>query len=534
MVMRTYSMVVPSEIIPFCEEMGELWGWCERCLYKDLKRGHSVTFLKKEYQVKYGINARQFNSIYFNLSGKIKSVRECRKREKEKLKSRIMGLEKSLKKLSSKIDQKRKDKRVKKVSCSCRIKAKKKSYANQIRFSIHNKKRKLSKLKRKLETLKSEPEKIIFGGRKLWLKQYNLSENGYDNHEEWLNDWRQARSNNFVLVGSKDEKCGNQNCQLDDQGNLNIRVPLKLRSEFGQYRSIKLPNFRYGQKEIEYAQKKGLARTYRFSKKKGKWYVHVSFDLPSPPTQSNRKNGVLGIDLNPNVIGWAVCNQEGNLMEFGQIRINVRDKKKNQTLSILGDAVSELVKIAQKYQCPISLEKLDFTKKKTTMKEMGVKYSRMLSNFAYNKFAAILVSSAQKNAIEVISVNPAYSSLMGLTKFMKRYGLSSDTAAALVLARRALWLSERPPADYARLVQADTNRHVWSFWGKLSKKLRGVSRHSFFGDSVTNSESEVNLLNELSDNELSDNRFKGKRHRTSDNRRDSGSRIAGNAVRPAS
>jgi hypothetical protein len=82
--------------------MGELWGIIERCLYKDILRGCNPTKLKKEYQLKYGINARQFNSIYMCLKGKIKSSRECRKREIEKLEWRIRELEKSIKKLSQK------------------------------------------------------------------------------------------------------------------------------------------------------------------------------------------------------------------------------------------------------------------------------------------------------------------------------------------------------------------------------------------------------------------------------------------------
>jgi hypothetical protein len=79
---------------------------------------------------------------------------------------------------------------------------------------------------------------------------------------------------------------------------------------------------------------------------------------------------------------------------------------------------------------------------------------------------------------------------------MRLYGLSSDTAAALVLARRALRKKERIPSNYARLVPVDSSRHVWSFWNALSKKLSGVKRHSFF-KSVPNREVEVKLLDEL-------------------------------------
>jgi IS605 OrfB family transposase len=49
---------------------------------------------------------------------------------------------------------------------------------------------------------------------------------------------------------------------------------------------------------------------------------------------------------------------------------------------------------------------------------MGVKYSRMLSSFAYHKFAELLFSRADKYGIQVIESNPAYSSLIGLSKFL--------------------------------------------------------------------------------------------------------------------
>jgi IS605 OrfB family transposase len=105
---------------------------------------------------------------------------------------------------------------------------------------------------------------------------------------------------------------------------------------------------------------------------------------------------------------------------------------------------------------PLVIERLDFSAKKATLKEQGVKYSRMLSSFAYSKFSELLSARAAKFGIEIIRVNPAYSSVIGLTKFMRMYGLSSDTAAALVLARRGLHKSERIPANYAFAVQGDT------------------------------------------------------------------------------
>ncbi|MGK7877543.1 MAG: hypothetical protein AB4426_30855 [Xenococcaceae cyanobacterium] len=68
-----------------------------------------------------------------------------------------------------------------------------------------------------------------------------------------------------------------------------------------------------------------------------------------------------------------------------------------------------------------------------------------------------------------------------MTKFMKRYGMSSATAAALVMARRGQRFSERLRSGYARLLQVDGKRHVWNHWRMFKKKLvQLLPRHSFF------------------------------------------------------
>ncbi|WP_017293931.1 IS200/IS605 family accessory protein TnpB-related protein [Geminocystis herdmanii] len=482
----TYQTLLNTEVTEFCDLIGGFFGKIERDLYKDLEKGKKLNYLKKSYQIKYGINARQFNSIHIILKGKIASRKECYKSQIKQTELKIKGLEKTIE---------TEKKKLAKLPLSCG--RNQKSVRSKLRFTIHQKQRKLATLKDRLVTLKKNKPSLVFGGKKLWYAQFNLKENGYSSHEEWLKDWQKTRSSQFTLVGSKDETNGNQNCQLLPQG-LKIRVPPCYESIFGKYYLIENVKFSYGQSDVNYALNNQQALTFRFVKKGEKWYLYCSFDLPETPIISYRKNGMLGIDLNPNIIGWSYVDNEGNLKAKGQIKINVRDKSTNQTTAIIGDAVKKLVKLAYQYECPISVENLDFERKKATMKEEGVKYSRMLSNFAYSCFLDMLNSCAFKHGIEVIKVNPAFSSLIGLTKFMRLYGLSSDTAAALVLARRALRKKESIPTNYARLIQVDSSRHVWSFWNALNKKLKGVKRHSFF--SVSNREVEVKLLDELHSN----------------------------------
>lgn len=148
----------------------------------------------------------------------------------------------------------------------------------------------------------------------------------------------------------------------------------------------------------------------------------------------------------------------------------------------MSQAIGQIVDLAVEYQCPVVIEKLDFANKKNRLRENGKRYARMLSQFAYSQFADLVHSKSQLKAIQVIDVNPAYSSLIGMVKYMSLYGLNSGTSAALVLARRGLRFSERLPRFCnALFAPVDVNKHVWSYWARISKLVKGCRRHSYFG-----------------------------------------------------
>ena len=518
----TFQTRAPEELRPFIEEMAALYCVIERSLYRDLMKGEEpLKEIKKRYLIDWGINGRQFNSLHAGLKGKIASRKEARKRQITQLTDAIAGIQKSIKK---------KERRLKKLESACGLKGKKSPRA-QLQWEVHQKKRRLSCKQDRLVRLRGKEPTLIFGGKKLWHAQYDLEANGYNTHEEWLVDWHSARLAQFSVVGCRTEKAGCANCQLTTDGDITISVPYRLQSEFGTKVTASGIKFAYGQEYINAAlapktyyqgQKKKQAingatspLTYRFVKKLGNvWYIFCTVDVPEIPYQTSKGNGALGIDLNPGVIGWAYCDAEGNLLAFGQIRINLAGRSTNQTTATLGDACRELAELAERYKCPIVIERLDFSKKKASMKEQGVRYSRMLSNFAYSKFSEILSSRCSKQGIELTEVNPAYSSLIGLTKFMTMYGLSSDTAAGLVLARRALRKSERltglfPDKESTDMMSAksalgkpeDFSRHVWSNWRQIARKTNGISRHRFFASRVANSEMEATQFGESAEAE---------------------------------
>lgn len=419
----------------------------------------SKTKQNQELQ-KLGYNKRQANSLLIDIEGKIGSAKECREAHIETLEGKIQSAEEQIKEWEEKL--------LKLEFPVCRIRRNQfKSIQHELKFKLHHKRRYVIAQRRKLEKLKDSPIEVNFG-----------------------------IEFNFALVGSQGESKGNQICQYDHvKKSLKIRVPVEFEAEFGKYVSAGL-EFDYGQDCIEAAlmrrsenrktlevipEGKGESLTWRIFYKNNRWYISVSVEVTEVPLQTQPvKYGCIGVDLNPGVIGWCYTDLNGNPVAKGQIKLDLHSRRSGQVKAELSDAIRYLIYLAELYCCPIVIENLSFSAKKKRLKEEGRRYARMLNYFAYSIFNEVLQSQARNRGIQVIKVNPAYSSLIGLTKFMSMYGMSSDTAAGLVLARRAMRLSESVPTHVALPAVMVASRHVWASWYRINKSLKSVRRHEYY------------------------------------------------------
>jgi hypothetical protein len=68
------------------------------------------------------------------------------------------------------------------------------------------------------------------------------------------------------------------------------------------------------------------------------------------------------------------------------------------------------------------------------------------------------------------------------------YGVKSDVAAAIVIARRAMNLSERLNRVMSAYLEVNSRKHVWHGWRKVNNFIKQCdviqSRHSYY--SVSN------------------------------------------------
>ena len=272
----------------------------------------------------------------------------------------------------------------------------------------------------------------------MWRKQHHLEQNGYHSHAEWLQDWQDARSDEFFVLGSRDETSGCQLCvaSIADDGSLTLRLRLPdcLAEQHGKYLVIEGVRFAYGHEQVlaglqsnaEYAPHRrehgdkaaratslGQAISYRFKRDGKGWRVFVSTQMMDVPVVTDRRRGAIGVDLNADHLAVAETDASRNYLNAWRVPLVTYGKSQHQAEALIGDAVAGVVEYAREVGKPIVIEKLDFRQKKAALEGQARKYSRMLSSFSYGKIKAYFISRGYRQGVEVKQVNPAFSSIVG-------------------------------------------------------------------------------------------------------------------------
>jgi len=458
----------------------------------------------------YNIPNRYAHGIKVDVGGRLDSYVECLKLNIEQLSVKVKLLTKKLRGIAN--PERRK----------------------YLEIKLNNKAKKLAKAK---EELKTKKYSYTFGSNKLFRAQFHLKENGYKSHQEWLDDWRLHRNYNFYIIGSKTESYGNQNCQLiprpDSGFDLRLRIPDGLLESlaskekatyFGLTKNIKkteeeikldtsiLAGLESGRKKSKYLVIKNLqlpknekkkkeilrgfnflremltinrqAITTRFHKDKKGWVFSATTNYKEIVPMTTHLNGLIGVDLNKSHLSITETDKDGNPIKWFDIPLELDGLSSNARDNLISHRVLELIRYAQQRGKDIVVERLDFAKKK---RELGIlhgpAYNRMLSSFSYRKILNRIEASGYYRGVNVHSINPAYSSLIGRFKFAQRYGLTTHQAAALVIARRYLGLSERLPKSikvflywigrdkYVLEKPEEDSKHPWKRWAKLQRQI---------------------------------------------------------------
>ena len=353
-----------------------LYGKVQRKLFADVAAGRSAVLQKNEYIDEYGIPARMFNAVRITLDGKVSAVRQSQLLQLDSLRRRVSRAEKQV------------------------LDAEQGSRWRQ----VHGKRRRLSNLKFRLSGLEADIAagrvRLCFGSKKLWRKQYDLKANGYASREAWLEEWRDVRSNEFFVLGSRDETAGCQLCvaAVNDDGTLTLRLrmPDGLAGLHGKY--VVLPNVRFASghnvllaalgSNTEYgvyrrkhgekaarATRMGQAISYRFKRDAKGWRVFATTELPEVEITTDRRRGAIGVDLNADHLAVAETDASGNYVNAWRVPLVTYGKGHHQAEALIGDAVAIVVGYARGAGKPLVIERLDFRQKKAVLEGESRKYS---------------------------------------------------------------------------------------------------------------------------------------------------------------
>lgn len=134
-------------------------------------------------------------------------------------------------------------------------------------------------------------------------------------------------------------------------------------------------------------------------------------------------NHRMGMDLNADHWACSEIDRFGNLVSAQRIPCVTQGKTTAQTQAIIGDEAKIVTDWAVRTSKPLVIEDLDFKDKKAELSKETAKWARALSAFAYGKMKNRIQSAAFKKGVEVLTVNPAYTSVMGEVKDAKRAGI---------------------------------------------------------------------------------------------------------------
>lgn len=436
-----------QEIINYIRDFNILYGKALRFAWHRYNNGGHFDRKKSEFntllQKNFNINRRMANSVIYEIQGTYNALRELKRYQFSQLKTKVRKLYKKREKLEKKVFVLKEKVKNNQLSPSSL------RYYKRQKAKIFFANQKINRLKQKmgnvLKELQSKDLDICFGSKKLFYAQYHLKENQLTNHKIWLEKFRKQRDNRSLYIGSKDEFRRNQLLQLtplvnNSKGN-SFLIQLRKNSKDKQY-ARGICNFKYmGGRlaKLILSQEHGVS--YRIVFRGNKCYLQamVVLEQETKDCKTRKNYGTIGLDYNDSFIELAETNETGNLIKLKHIDLKYHGIG-NKAKSEIQEKVSTIVDYAISVGKDIVIEDLNFKETKAeTQKaksENGKEYNKMIHAFDYSRYKKSFENCCFKRNVNLIEVNPAYTSKIAKQKYCKKKKLVIHQGASFVIARK--------------------------------------------------------------------------------------------------
>lgn len=416
----------------YLDKVAETYGPVFRMAWRLFCSGMDAKHTKRILMDTFPVKARLVNSAMNQAKTRMSSLDELRKLQKDHLTKRVKALEDDIlqkteawEKWHGSIDWARPGRG------DCAENKRRKYVLYQIKNRLH-------RLKQELENFDRHNGRCCFGSRKLFLAQYHLKENGFNNHAEWKEEWRKARTRSFFLIGSRDETLGNSLCQLTPEGN--GQFTMKLRSIYRDDRTdyclpLKIP---YLCESLEKNLQEGTAVSYQFVKNKKGWYIQPCVTIKRK--EAPQIEGMIGIDINDGFFAVSGASKDGDFIRFKDIPYS-KDLCSEANASKLKEVLSGIYREAEKLRYGVAIETVNLSSRKSKTRRKGDKwnksYNRMLHSFPYRRYQDACESLSIRKNVPLWYSSAYWTSELGAA-YMSPLGITRHQGAAYVVALRAL------------------------------------------------------------------------------------------------
>ena len=303
---------------------------------------------------------------------------------------------------------------------------------------------------------------VVFGGKRLFEKLCKNHLTGKA-REKLKKQWRELRQGTLISIGSRHEAVkGNlllRFVELD--GKLHLRITTGKR-EFVYAKVLREPSntkdkwLTFIAMLLESWQTQNyFAYTVELKLRDGEVYGSVSFEIPTPEVRCTKENGVIAIDTNASPIHLAIAevSKTGELLSYQTISLHhllgLSQNSKDHQEWILAHQIVDLAIQKNKAIAIENLKKL----KKGRRGDGKAKLRKILHQWNAKRFLQKLKRVAMLKGVEVVEVNPAYTSVIGILKYAPQLSIDKDVAGAYVIGRRALGFEEDMPENYEKLLK---------------------------------------------------------------------------------
>jgi len=301
---------------------------------------------------------------------------------------------------------------------------------------------------------------VVFGGKRLFEKLCKNHLTGKA-REKLKKQWRELRQGTLISIGSKADK-GNRLMRFEDlNGQLCLRITTGNR-EFIYAKVLREPSnskdkwLAFMAMLLESWQTQSyFPYTVELKLRDGEVYGSVSFEIPTPEVKYTKENGVIAIDTNASPIHLAIAevSKTGELLSYKTISLHhllgLSQNSKEHQEWILAHQIVDLAIEKGKAIAVENLKKL----KKGMRGDGKAELRKRLHHWNAKKFLQKLKRVAMIKGVEVIEVNPAYTSVIGMLKYAPQLNIDKDIAGAYVIGRRALGFKEDMPENYEKLLK---------------------------------------------------------------------------------